>query len=224
MLDAFAPLAAFSWAATSVVGFLASLHCFAMCGPLACAAGSQSSKARAILAYQGARLAAYALVGGLLGAVGEGVGSALSIHLAAFVPWILAATLIAAALNLGGRLAPIPGLLGVFRRVGLFAQRLPGTSRALLLGAITPLLPCGLLYGMFATSVATASFVGGALALGAFGLGAIPALLVAQVAGARLLLAGSGPALLARRAIPAVAAMVLVYRALHAGAGHPTCH
>jgi uncharacterized protein len=209
-------------AAAVVVGFSASFHCFVMCGPLACAscAAAEGPRWMRICAYQGARVLSYALVGGLLGALGAGVGLLLTVQLAQIAPWLLVVTLLASALDLGQRLPPIRGLTQFVRRAGSVAQRFPPVARAFTLGAITPLLPCGLLYGVFAASVATGTFAGGALALGAFGLGAIPALLVAQVPSR--LTAGTGRvSLFARRALPVIAATFIAYRALFV---HPAAH
>jgi hypothetical protein len=91
------------------------------------------------------------------------------------------------------------------------------------MGAVTPLLPCGLLYGVFAAALAAGSFGGGALLLGAFALGGLPALFGAQL---QLGLWGRRPRaadFLLRRALPLMAAAVLVYRAAGA-AGTPRCH
>jgi sulfite exporter TauE/SafE len=47
-----------------------------------------------------------------------------------------------------------------------------------LIGFLTPLLPCGLLYGMAAQAAASSSPVTGAMVMGAFAFGSAPALLV----------------------------------------------
>ena len=47
-----------------------------------------------------------------------------------------------------------------------------------LMGFLTPLLPCGLLYGMAAHAAASSSPVTGALEMGAFAFGSAPALLL----------------------------------------------
>jgi sulfite exporter TauE/SafE len=217
-------------AAALVVGFSSSVHCFVMCGPLACAVTPGAGRRWApVVGYQGARLAAYALVGGLLGTLGSGVGRVLSVDLAPIAPWFLVATLLATALDLRSRMPAIPLFAQIVRRAGFAAQGFPPIARAVALGGITPLLPCGLLYGAFAASVAAGSFGGGALALGAFGAGAVPALLLAQLP-ARQLFGGTGRLTqVARRVVPAVAAVAVAYRAIMvqaasaAGGGH-SCH
>lgn len=216
--------------AALVVGFSSSVHCFVMCGPLACAVTPGAGPRWApVLGYQGARLVSYALLGGLLGTLGAGVGRVLAVDLAPIAPWLLVATLLATALDLRSRMPALPLVAQIVRRAGLAAQVFPPTARAAALGGLTPLLPCGLLYGAFAASVAAGSFAGGAVVLGAFGAGAVPALLLAQLP-ARRLFGGAGRFnLVARRLVPALAAGVVAYRAIvvqaasAAGVGH-ACH
>jgi len=210
--------------AATVVGFSASGHCFLMCGPLACAAvPGQPTRLGPVLGYQGGRLLAYGLLGGLLGVVGAGASHLLQRSLAPVTPWILALTLLAAALDLGPRVPRIRGLAQILRSLARLAQKFSPRTRAFLIGASTALIPCGLLYGVFAASITAASFRGGALALGAFGLGAIPALLLAQLSAGRLLRSEGRLAQVARRAIPALAALVIAARAMLVHLG-PACH
>jgi sulfite exporter TauE/SafE len=90
------------------------------------------------------------------------------------------------------------------------------------MGALTPFLPCGLLYGMFLAAIATGTPLGGALVMLAFSLGAVPALAAVQFGTSRV---GQRPrvALVARRVVPLVAAGVLIVRALTARSAPPQC-
>lgn len=218
------PLLLSTAAAAAVVGFSSSLHCFLMCGPLACAASAGGPDRLApVLGYQLGRLGGYGLVGGLLGTLGGGATLLLQTSLLPVAPWILVATLMVAALDLGGRLPAIPGLTQTMRRAAGWTQKLPPTARATSLGALTPLLPCGLLYGAFAASLAAGSFGAGALALSAFGAGAVPALVLSQLPAGALLRGQGRGARWARRAIPALAAVVVAARA-HFLAVAQACH
>ncbi len=209
------PLLLSTAGAAAVVGFSSSLHCFLMCGPLACAAStSEPDRLGPVLGYQLGRLASYGLVGGLLGTLGGGATLLLRTSFLPFAPWILVATLLVAALDLGSRLPSVPGLAQTMRRAAGWTQKLPRSARATALGALTPLLPCGLLYGAFAASLAAGSFGAGALALSAFGAGAVPALLVSQLPAGAVLRGQGRRARLARRVIPALAAVVVAARAL----------
>ncbi len=210
-----------------VVGLTGSVHCLLMCGPLACAGLPSvpgAERRRAIAAYQATRLGAYTLVGGALGALGGGVTQALAVSTQPYLPWLMAAALVASALELGKRLRPLPGLSNLARHVTRWGAKFSWTGRASAMGAVTPLLPCGLLYGVFAAALASGSFGGGALVLAAFALGGLPALLGAQVQAGlwkhrpRLL------SLVLQRAVPLTAAAVLVYRAVSVNIGGASCH
>jgi len=211
-----------------VVGITGSVHCLLMCGPLACASlpgMPGAERRRAVVAYQLARVAAYATVGGLLGMLGGGVMRALAVSAQPYLPWVMAAALVASALELGKRLRPLPGLARVSARLARAAAKFSWPVRASAMGAVTPLLPCGLLYGVFTAALATGSFVGGALLLSAFALGGLPALLGAQLQLGLWRKRTGFAAFMLQRAVPLVAAAVLVYRAIGTGTGqHPHCH
>ncbi len=211
-----------------VVGVTGSVHCLLMCGPLACAAlpgVNGPERWRAVLAYQGGRVGAYALTGGWLGALGGEVTRALAVSARPYLPWLMAGALVASALELGKRLRPVPGLsrlAGALLRLG---AKFSSASRAGAMGAVTPLLPCGLLFGVYAAALASSSFAGGALLMGAFALGGMPALLGTQLQAG--LWRNTQPGLatfVLKRAMPLVAAAVLIYRAVGAASGQPSCH
>lgn len=201
-----------------MVGITGSVHCLLMCGPLACATLpglDGSTRVRAIAGYQGGRLLAYALVGGALGALGGGVALALSVSTRPYLPWVMAAALVASALELGKKLRPLPGIAHVSRCVGRVSARFSPPLRASALGAITPLLPCGLLYGVLAAALASGSFLDGALITFAFAAGALPALLAAQVQSGLWRSRKPIVSFVFQRAVPLAAAAVLVYRAVN---------
>lgn len=225
-----------------LMGLSGGFHCFLMCGPLACAATplvplrvsgevrTQSSRATpAFAAYHGARLTAYAVLGGLLGLFGSAFSTGFALPIRAVLPWVLVAALVASAFDWGKRLAPIPGFANIVQRATRIAASFSPTLRAGLIGGITPLLPCGLLYGLFAVAFTAASFGGGALLLGAFALGGAPSLLAAQLAarlpglaGVRQRMGGL-PAQVVRRGLPLVAAALIAWRAVQAARGED-CH
>ncbi|WP_426754027.1 sulfite exporter TauE/SafE family protein [Myxococcus sp. Y35] len=210
-----------------VVGLTGSVHCLLMCGPLACASlpGAPDPEGRkAVIAYQGARLGAYALVGGALGLLGGGVTQALAVSTRPYLPWLMAAALVASALELGKRLRPLPGMAHLARHVTRWGAKFSWTGRASAMGAVTPLLPCGLLYGVFAVALASGSFGGGALVLAAFALGGLPALLGAQLQAALWKHRPKWMSLLLQRAVPLAAAAVLIYRAVNVNSGAASCH
>ncbi len=206
-------------------GLTGSVHCALMCGPLACAAlPGGASRSRQIVAWHLGRILAYLLVGAALGLAGQGLARVLAGRIQPFLPWIMAAGLAASAFELGRRLRPLPGLGRLAAGIAGVGRRLPPVGRALALGALTPLLPCGLLYGIFVVAIATGAPAAGAAALGIFGLGAIPALATVQLGaswGERYPRLARG----LRVAVPLAAAAVLVVRALLATEqpGGPSC-
>lgn len=208
-----------------VAGATGSLHCALMCGPLACASLPPTGGARraAALAWNVGRLTGYATVGGVLGLAGSGLSHALTFSIASWLPWVMAAGLIATALELGKHLGPLPGVVHVSRALVRAGARLGPARRSFLMGLATPFLPCGLLYGVFLAAVATSSVVGGAAIMGAFSLGAMPALGLTQ-AGAQLGARWPNLSWALRKAVPLVAAGVLIWRAVVAATQGPDCH
>ncbi len=203
--------------ATLIAGATGSLHCALMCGPLACAVppAGGGSGLPVSLAWQGGRASAYALVGLVLGAAGSGLARVLTVDVQRALPWVMALGLVMSAFELGRHLKPLPGVArvsGVLARAG---ARLPPWGRALLLGAATPFLPCGLLYGFFVSAMASGSGLNGAVLMLAFALGSGPALFAVQL-GANAWARWPKATALLRRTVPLVAAIVIVARALMA--------
>lgn len=205
------------------IGASGGAHCFLMCGPLACAAaGAQGSRGRMILAYQASRVGAYTLAGGLVGALGSGLARLSSLDLRPVLPWLVVAGLAAAALELTKVLPSLPFAGGVLRAAAERAQRLPDFLRASLLGAVSPLLPCGLSASALLVAAASGSLLGGLLTMALFALASASGLLVAQLP-LSFVHTNSRLALVLRRVLPAVAAVVIAYRTLGAS-GTPVAH
>lgn len=210
-----------------VGGATGSLHCALMCGPLASAVlpSPPASRRAVALAWHGGRLLAYGAVGAALGGLGEGVARVLALRVEPVLPWVMAVGLVLSALEIGRRLKPLPGVANVSRAIARLGAGLRPAGRAMALGACTPFLPCGLLYGMFVAAMATGSASAGSALLVLFGLGAAPALAGVQAGtgvGARFPRA----ARVLRTAVPLAAAAVLVWRALMLpnAAAAPLCH
>lgn len=216
------PLVVAGASSALVAGVTGSLHCGLMCGPLACAplpkAGPE--RRRAAVAWHLGRTTAYLLVGAALGALGAGVARALMLSVQPWLPWVMAAGLVVTALDLGRHLKPLPGVGAISRVLARQGARLPPSGRAFALGAATPFLPCGLLYGIFLAALATGSAAGGAVVLGAFSLGAVPLLAGVQL-GAQTWPRASA---ILRRAVPLAAAILLIVRALFFKDTSPECH
>jgi sulfite exporter TauE/SafE len=204
--------------AAAVAGLASSLHCFAMCGPLACAGCARASQGprrrAAFAAYHVGRITAYMVAGGLFGLAGAGALHFVSTTPPRWIPWAMAAVLLATALGWGERVASVPGVAHVVRVLSARAATLTPLVRAGATGALTPFLPCGLLYGLFATALLSGSPVSGSVLSGAFAAGGVPALALAQLQTTWIRRLPRGSDLVLRRLVPLGAALVLVYRAL----------
>jgi len=170
-----------------VLGFVSSLHCIQMCGPivLTYSVASNTSAARRSLlglhlAYNAGRTLTYMLLGALAGLAGGAMGFVG--RLAGFEN--TAAIVAGAAMVLTGLV-----LLGFgfkswrgfampnrfLRPVGkLISSRSAASKFAL--GLLMGFLPCGLVYAALMKAIGTATSLGGALTLLAFGLGTSVAL------------------------------------------------
>ncbi len=159
------------FASVLVAALVGSPHCVGMCGSLACAASGGASD---MVAYHTGRIATYAALGALSGALGQSLPGP---------PWVgslvAAALLVGFAASLAGILPDwkpsIPGL-GV---AGARLARRSGWSARAAFGVVNGLLPCGLVYATLAVPVALADPWAGAAAMTLFGVGTVPALLVA---------------------------------------------
>lgn len=194
-------------AAALIAGLATSLHCSAMCGPLACALRVRP------LEYHASRFASYAIAGALCGAAGQTVAAALQGSTARLVPWAFAIVLIVLGLGLEKRL-PQPA----FAARWLLRARL---NRSL--GWLTPLLPCGPLWLMLGAAAVTGSWMSGSLHMMAFAAGTIPLPLFLQTQMLRT--QQRIPPIAARwtqQALALVSAGLLVWRA--ALPLHASCH
>jgi sulfite exporter TauE/SafE len=170
-------------AGAATFGFLGSLHCTFMCGPLAvagCGAGSGLRRS-AVALYFGGRLASYVFAGAAFGALGAHVGCL--VHLEKMQQCLLVAVATLAfvkgvKLSLGAVGAPSLMKIGrpsLTRRVARsVASLIP--RRALSLGLATGVLPCGLLAGAWSLAAATGRPLHGALVMLVFWAATAPAL------------------------------------------------
>lgn len=209
--------------AAVLAGLGGSLHCAVMCGPLAAAVG-RGGGARSVLGWHLGRFASYVALGTVAGASLDGFDSGLGGVVRPVLPWVMALGLVMAAFDLGRRLTSLPFLRRMIFVVDRKSAGFSPTARASVMGAMTPLLPCGVLWGMLVAAAAAGSGVGGGLVMGAHVLGSTPALLGAHVS----LRGGVRFAPWLRTTVLLAAALVLVARAvwLHqqANAGPPLCH
>lgn len=167
--------------AALVVGLLGSLHCAGMCGPLAvvvgCGGPAQGASKRLSLFVAGKTLT-YVTLGASAGIIGAAVD-----------PTGLRGDAFALLALFAGVLMVYFGVTVLWRRLSKHRSKPSPTERLLqrvlqsrnpsmpiAAGMLVGLLPCGLVYGMLAQSLATGGVLEGALVMVAFGLGTAPSL------------------------------------------------
>jgi len=207
-----------------VASLLGSPHCAGMCGGFVCFYAAQDGRGQALAhaAYNLGRLFSYAVLGLLAGALGrtlEQAGAGAGLHgaaaVAAGVVMIVwgGATLLGAA---GARLprATAPGFLrSRFTAAVRAVHAQPPAVRALTVGLVTALLPCGWLWVYVAAAAGTGDAWSGALVMAAFWLGTVPVLAGIGLAAQRAF----GPL---RRRLPLVTAALLVVLGFVTIGGH----
>lgn len=171
------------------IGFLGSSHCLVMCGGIASALQLsmpqlnlwQQLKLQFMLSL--GRLCTYSLLGALTGAFGAAVLVKLGISL--FWLKVLAGMLL---LLMAFYVARLWFALSILEKIGAALWRkiqpiaktllpLDSNAKALAYGLCWGFLPCGLVYSSLGWSLASGSALEGALLMGAFGLGTLPAML-----------------------------------------------
>jgi len=171
-------------------GFLAGLfgspHCAAMCGGIMAVLHGQVPRGRDRLAagFHVGRIASYLLLGLILTALGMLPERVLPHAAAPAMRVVLGALLILMALYvaLPGRIRDWFGELArplTARVLPLFQRMIPADrwNRAIGLGLLWGLLPCGLLYSMLAASWLLADPAAATALLLGFGVGTVPLLL-----------------------------------------------
>jgi sulfite exporter TauE/SafE len=172
--------------AAAVAGALGSLHCAGMCGPLVLAGAARGGQVRASLLgeYLLGRLASYALVGAVMGQLGQ---HALCLLPVAAVQWVAVGALTVFCLGRAAQLLKLlpsgPGVPGPLRDAAAWLISLI-PRRGLGLGLATGILPCGMLVPMWIASAGTGSPMLGAAVMAVFGAASAPGLLAPALAAA----------------------------------------
>jgi len=206
------------FAAVFAASVLGSLHCAGMCGAfLAIAIGDDHDRVARQAAYHLGRLITYTSLGLAAGAAGKLLNIAGALAGIRPIAAILAGSImvvfgIVTLLRMRGvslSRMPLPQAWTNLLKRGheLAARRSPNT-RALMIGLLTTLLPCGWLYAFAVTAAGTGSPALGAATMAAFWLGTLPALVALGMGLQRAL----GPL---GKKIPAITAILLVIVGLH---------
>jgi sulfite exporter TauE/SafE len=207
-------------AAILTASLLGSAHCVGMCGAFVALAvggaadtpGARIPRWRLNAAYQLGRLMTYATLGVIAGALGAafnlggglvGVQESATVLSGGVLVTMGLATL---ARRAGVRVPrpPVPGgIVRLATRGHAVAAALTPARRAMAIGMLTTLLPCGWLYAFVIAAAGTAHPAWGVLAMGAFWLGTVPYLAALGATMARI----TGPL---RTHLPTATSLVLI--------------
>lgn len=165
-----------------LLGLAGSGHCLGMCGGFVLGVARGREYRRYLFGYQAGRLMAYAMLGATLGTLGLGISRWLSAPTMKMVAGL-------AMIVLGfGWVAPTSLLpRGAVARLG--GKLLSGKERSqvsVLIGMLSGLLPCGLLYAALAECTLANGPVAGGLAMACFWLGTTPALTGLALSGIKI--------------------------------------
>ncbi len=167
-----------------LIGFLGSLHCIGMCGPIALMIPTSKNpflKFFQIISYNGGRVITYSLFGFFFGLLGESfrimeIQQYVSIVVGILLIVIVLATLFSyhKGANKANQLVtklfnPVKKKLGQY--IGKERKNL------LALGILNGFLPCGLIYFALAASLTANSISGSIGFMTLFGLGTLPAMM-----------------------------------------------
>ena len=162
-----------------IIGLVASVSsCLAVVGGLvlslsATVSQDKVSDVRPMMLFHGGRLLSFAVLGGILGAIGSAIG--ISFTATAILGIIASVVMIILGLNLVGMfeknvIALPSGVFSFFRKVE------HKTIAPFLVGVGTFFLPCGFTQAMQVAALSSGSFFSGLLIMTAFALGTLPML------------------------------------------------
>ncbi|NVN95527.1 MAG: sulfite exporter TauE/SafE family protein [Bacteroidetes bacterium] len=171
-----------------ILGFVGSLHCIGMCGPIALNlplnGNSFSERLTGGILYNLGRTFMYGIIGAIFGFIGKGF---LILGIQQWVSIIMGILLIISVL------APIFFKKIRFKQFNLFTGFVRSSIQKLfnmrsykglfLIGMLNSLLPCGLVYVAIIGAIATGNIYYGSLYLILFGLGTLPLMLSISMIG-----------------------------------------
>lgn len=182
--------------AAFLVGLLGGVHCAGMCGGIVSAISwrnasltvrpaSTTAPVAYHLAYSSGRIGSYVLAGSVAGWIGAGAllfEQLLPVRTTLYVT--ASVMLLAQGLYLTGLWRGVTYLERaggkIWRRVQPWTRRLApvnSVGKAFALGSLWGWLPCGMVYSVLATALASGHPISGGLTMLAFGLGTLPNLL-----------------------------------------------
>ncbi len=176
-----------------LIGFLGSLHCVGMCGPLVIALSPQKKGTlhvtSSLLFMQMGRLASYILLGLIVGWLGEKLmtmGLQRTVSITAGLLMMAYPILFYSKYRRWFEIDS-SNASKIFWRWGGALLRHPNPLSQMALGFLNGLLPCSLVYLALTASLTVGTYFDGLLYMLAFGLGTIPAILGTGFVGSLIL-------------------------------------
>lgn len=179
-----------------LLGLFGASHCLVMCGGIAAATGAAASethsKVATLLAFNIGRISSYSFAGLIVGFLGLWLqqlhdGLMLSLRSLAGIMLILMGLYVARWASWLTRIEQLGQ--GLWKRLQPSAGKLMAQSSLhsrVALGMLWGWLPCGLIYSTLSWVAANGDPLLGALTMGTFGLGTLPALFAGGLAAATL--------------------------------------
>ena len=205
-----------------IFGLISSLHCIGMCGPIAMMLPvdrtNQAKKTLQIFTYHLGRLSAYGTIGFLFGLLGKGFSIAgiqqeLSIFLGvAMIIIVLVPERFFMNYNFS---RPIFTVISKIK-TSLGSQFKNKSYQSLFtIGVLNGFLPCGMVYAALAGAISTTNSIEGGLFMAFFGLGTLPLLLTATVAGRSFSFSIRSKMKVVQPILLTLAGLLLLQRGLH---------
>ncbi len=164
-----------------IIGLIASVSsCLAIVGGLVLSLSAKVSQdnvsdTKTFLLFHVGRLVSFAILGGVLGAVGSAIG--INFTFTAILGLLASIVMLLLGLNLVGvfaknKIALPSGIFNFFRKIE------HKTFTPLIIGFATFFLPCGFTQSMQVSALGSGSFISGLLIMLAFALGTLPMLVL----------------------------------------------
>jgi len=175
-----------------ILGITSNFHCIGMCGPIALAVPVDRSSNRkilfGILQYNFGRILTYSLLGIIVGSIG------ITINTLGFLQWLSIISGIYLILfawrkliseRFSGHL-PSLGIQSLIGRTLGKVIRSNSPFKLSFLGTLNGFLPCGMVYAGLLNALSAGNPVGSGLAMIAFGIGTLPAMVAIGFAANRI--------------------------------------
>jgi len=164
------------------IGIASSAHCAGMCGAFALRAGTGGRRAPlSMLLYLSGKTFTYVFLGALAGLAGAQIVDRFT-GVQGWLGLAVGAVLLLAGVRLLRRPGPIKStgigawISRVLEPAFRFAHGAEATGGPFAVGAVTGMLPCGIVYVAAIQGAAVGTPLGGALLMAAFGAGTVPIL------------------------------------------------